>query len=111
MNERERRLSKYKTGVQYPQVSGFEVLELLDLRSALAGVEEELTPKERKDLEEADQRFLSHARRFYHSVAQVADLAEMRARAEVPPSHWWWYLEELAQINSASGEPVEAETG
>jgi hypothetical protein len=76
-------------------MSGFEVLELLDIRSALARHEEELNDQQRRTLEEADEVFLRHAAQFHESVMQIADLAEMRKRAMVPPSHWWWYLEKL----------------
>ena len=81
--------------VQHPQMSGFEVLELLDIRSALARREEELNDRQRRTLEEADEVFLRHAAQFHESVMQIANLAEMRKRAMVPPSHWWWYLEKL----------------
>jgi hypothetical protein len=76
-------------------VSGFEVLELLDVRSALARSEGELTATQRQELEEADGVFLKQAEQFYENVVQVANLEELRRRAAVLPSHWWWYLEKL----------------
>jgi glutathione synthase/RimK-type ligase-like ATP-grasp enzyme len=97
MNDKERLLALFCRGVRYPQSSGFEVLELLDVRSALARWEEELTKEQRESLEEADELFLTNAGQFYENVVQVADLAEMRQRAGVPPSHWWWYLEKLVR--------------
>ncbi|MCD6468885.1 MAG: hypothetical protein J7L32_06245 [Thermoplasmata archaeon] len=37
---------------------------------------------------------------------QVADLAEMRKRVGTSPSHWWWYLEKLIQVEKVSrGRP------
>ena len=74
MNEQEHLLTVFCRGVQYPEVSGFEVLELLDVRSALAPWEGKLSDHARKQLEEADAVFLRQAGQFYTSIAQVASL-------------------------------------
>lgn len=101
MSELKALIESYAIDVQFPQVSGFEVLEMLDLRSEIAEREKKLSEAERQQLEEADRRFLQHAREFYASLSQVADLSEERRRNNVPPSHWWWYLEELVQARVA----------
>ena len=69
-------LREWTEGVKHPGVSGFELLELMDIRSKLAQEELEgsLTPKERRALEEADGLFLRNAREFYEQIARVADL-------------------------------------
>lgn len=95
--EKERLLKDYAIGVCHPESSGFEVLELLDVRSQLAELESGLSDEEREKLEEADSLFLQNADRLYESLLQVADLTEMRKRAGVAPSHWWWYLDKLLQ--------------
>lgn len=102
MKEYEHLLASFCQGVCHPQVNGFEVLELLDVRSALAQQEGELNEGARKKLEDADDLFLKNARQFYENVARVADLEEMRKRAAVSPSHWWWYLEKLVQAERAA---------
>jgi hypothetical protein len=102
MKEKERLLAIFCRSVRHPKVSGFEVLELLDVRSALARREGELSEEARKELEEADGLFLKNARQFYENVARVADLEEMRRRAAVSPSHWWWYLEKLVRTERAA---------
>ncbi|MFB6274068.1 MAG: hypothetical protein ABEL51_14355, partial [Salinibacter sp.] len=79
--------------------SGFEVLELLDARSALAQFEDRLSDEERRRVEAADRAFLAHARRFYESVRRVANLEGQRQRAKASPSHWWWYLDELVELS------------
>ena len=76
-------------GVNYPNVSGFEVLELLDARIPIAEIEIKLTHEEKVELEKADSFILSNSNKFYKSVTQVADLNETRKRAGIPPSHWW----------------------
>ncbi|MCR4404242.1 MAG: hypothetical protein NUW06_02955 [Candidatus Acetothermia bacterium] len=95
--KRETLLKSYTIGVQHPEVSGFEVLELLDTRSKLARSEPDLTDLEREALERADALFLDNVARFYESLLQVTSPLEARRRAKVPPSHWWWYLEKLAR--------------
>lgn len=97
MSEVQRLVQYYVKAVQFPEVSGFEILELLDVRSKLAARESELDAAHRAQLEAADSLFLRNAPLLYESVAPLGDLNEMRRRASVPCSHWWWYLEKLAE--------------
>jgi hypothetical protein len=101
MNDYPELLAYYKTSVDFPQVSGFEVLELLDVRSRLALAESNLSATEKEQLEKADEVFLMHAAEFYEQVAVVADIREMRHRAAVPVSHWWWHLEKFSRSEKA----------
>lgn len=101
MNELQQLLEHYAKGVQFPQVSGFEVLELLDVRSKLAAQEGQLDAQQRAQLEDADSLFLRYAPAFYESVGELGNLGDLRRRAAVPCSHWWWYLEKLAQREPA----------
>lgn len=91
-------LTYFAKSVNYPEVSGFEILEVLDIRSKIAEREGGLSLEEKKELEAADGIFLRNAARFFSAISEIADLAEMRERAGVPPSHWWWYLENLVQV-------------
>ena len=97
MSDVEQLLVHYLHAVHHPDVSGFEVLELLDVRSALAAQEHELSTAQRTQLEDADSAFLRHVPRFYESVAPLGDLPDLRRRAKAPCSHWWWYLEKLVR--------------
>ncbi len=97
----ERLLTSFCRGVAHPDVSGFEVLELLDVRSALAHQEGKLSEEAKRKLEKADSLFLAYARQFHATVAEIADVKEMRKKAAVPPSHWWWYLEKLGRVKAA----------
>lgn len=90
-------LEDYVDGVHFPEVSGFEVLELLDVRSRLAEREGELDEAQRRQLEDADGVFLRHVPIFYENVAGLGDLSDLRRRSGACCSHWWWYLEKLAQ--------------
>lgn len=96
MSDVQQLLEHYTKAVQFPEVSGFEVLELLDVRSHLAVREGELDAAERAQLEKADEVFLQNAPLFYESVSSLGDLGDLRHRAGASCSHWWWYLEKLA---------------
>jgi len=100
--ERRELIEKFAVGVQYLEVSGFELLELLDIRSAIARQEHSLSEEERKRLEEADRCFLRNVRQIYAVISQIADLAEMRRMSGAAPSHWWWYLEELVEAEKVA---------
>jgi hypothetical protein len=94
--DRRRELIDYLAqGLQHPDVSGFELLELLDMRSRIAMQEPLLNWGERAQLEEIDRRFLQLSKVLLARISQVASLPEMRQRNRVLPSHWWWYLDEL----------------
>lgn len=95
MNEAERLLNQYATAVQHPEASGFEVLELLDLRSRMVEREEDLGSTDQARLEEADGLFLHNAPLFFASLTALGDMPGHRRRAHVPCSHWWWYLEKI----------------
>jgi len=101
MNNYSELLADYEVGVRFSQVSGFEILELLDTRSRLALAESQLNAAEKEQLEKADEIFLAQAAEFYEQVAAVADIREMRRRAAVPISHWWWHLEKFSRLEKA----------
>lgn len=90
-------IQDYATSVRFPDVSGFEILELLRLRSRIAEFEQELTPDERASLETADATFLHNAPALYRHLSEVAALESLRKEANVLPSHWWWYLDSLSR--------------
>lgn len=95
-------IEQYARGVSETRVSGFEVLELLDIRSRIAELEKEASATERQRIEIADRQFFQNASTFAQSIQKIADLNEMRARANVPPSHWWWYVEEFTHLALAA---------
>lgn len=101
MSHAQELLRRYATGLDYPDVSGFELLDLLETRSALAQVEDELQEGERQQLEEADDLFLQLAETLYSRISAVANLAENRQHSRVPPSHWWWYLDRWLEHRKA----------
>ena len=102
-------LRHYRVDVEHPDVSGFEHLEMLQVRSQLAQLEATLSPQERAYLDEADRRLLQQAAAFHAELARITSLGEERARRQPPPSHWWWYLDVLVQLPSPPTQPIETE--
>ena len=89
-------LRYYIKAVKYPDVSGFEHLEMLAIRDKVAEIEPNLSPAEKDKLAEADSRLSKDAYRFYSALSHVTDLQYERKRRQIPTSHWWWYLDVLS---------------
>jgi len=91
--------------IEHPNVSGFEALELLDVRSRLASREPLLGEADKARLEDLDRRLLQMAEFLLELISEVAGLSEMRRRSHTLPSHWWWYLDEItsAKRKAAGG--------
>lgn len=84
-----------KESLFHQDVSGFELLEILDVRSQLASREPLLDNIAKRQLENLDRQLLCVLGSLSETIGEVADLSEMRNRAHVLPSHWWWYLDEM----------------
>lgn len=94
--DRSRELIEYLVqALQHSDVSGFEVLEFLDVRSRLAIQEPLLSQDDRCQLEDIDRKLLQACPSWLERILEIGDLVEMRHRARVLPSHWWWYLDEI----------------
>ena len=93
-------LESYKIAVEYPDVSGFETLELLDTRSKLSEIESQLTADDQATLARADEMLWDNLKTFYESVRAIGNLKELRERSKALPSHWWWYMDKFARINN-----------
>jgi len=81
--------------IRHLDTSGFELLEILDVRSQLASREPLLNDDDKMMLEQLDLELLRSANNVSIRISEVANLAEMRKRAHVLPSHWWWYLDQM----------------
>jgi len=96
MNRVSKELMEYLTeAMNHPDVSRFELIEILDIRSQLAAREPVLSDDDKTVLETLDRQLLKLADLWVMRISEVADLAEMRKKAHVLPSHWWWYLDEI----------------
>jgi len=91
-------LEAYETDVQFADVSGMEHLDMLMTRSEIARHERHLSDEERQRLLNADKLLRQQAYLFYQSIQEIADLASWRRGEDVPATHWWWYLDVIAQM-------------
>lgn len=98
MDKKSRQLIEYLSkSIDSPDVSGFELLELLDIRSLIASRETLFNEADTTLLEELDRRLIGMADFLCSRISEVADVSAARRRAHCLPSHWWWYLDEIAQ--------------
>lgn len=110
MKELENLVFAYETGARFPDVSGMEHLDMLLTRSRLEKAKKELNAEQRERLIVADQQLLQQRDQFYAAIKQIADLELWRNHEQVPPSHWWWYLDVLTYVPlSLRQEPETAE--
>ncbi|MBN2393434.1 MAG: hypothetical protein JXR84_22065 [Anaerolineae bacterium] len=91
-------VTAYETDVRFPEVSGMEHLDMLMTRSEIASVELHLSAVLRERVLQADRQLVSRARLFYDAIQAIADLASWRRSEFTPITHWWWYLDVLAQL-------------
>ncbi len=88
-------VKNYSVMVQFPDVSGAEHLEMLQIRDELAQVESQLSEEEKNLLADADWRLVEKAREFYEELSRFVDFTEKRKLEEITPQRWWWYLDVL----------------
>lgn len=96
MKDIEDLLSAYEVDVRFPDVSGMEQLNMLQVRSELARLGDELSDEQRERLVAADRILLQQAEQFFESIQSIADLERWRQEENAPPEHWWWYLDVVA---------------
>ncbi|MEZ4870031.1 MAG: hypothetical protein R3C14_52370 [Caldilineaceae bacterium] len=91
-------LQHYFVAVQHPEVSGFEMLDMLMIRDKLANQYEALTTEERQRLSATDRQLVLHAAQFNTELSQVTELSSERERRMPAPEQWWWFLDVLATM-------------
>ncbi len=91
-------LNAYEVDVRYPDVSGMEHLNMLQIRSELARYEDRLSQEQQRRLLAADQLLMRQADRFFAAIQRIADLVAWREEEGVTPKQWWWYLDVIARL-------------
>lgn len=91
-------LKKYMTDVEFPEVSGAEHLEMLQIRDRLFEQEQTLSAEEQVALNQADRRLVEQSARFFTELSRFLDLPQHRQTRHIPVTRWWWYLDVLAQL-------------
>ncbi|MEG3839170.1 hypothetical protein [Microcoleus sp. herbarium14] len=88
-------LNNYCVSVDFPDVSGAEHLEMLQIRDRLAESESQLSEEEKISLAKADGKLIEHVNVFYQELSRFVDLTEIRKAEAILPQRWWWYLDVL----------------
>ncbi|MEG4318999.1 MULTISPECIES: hypothetical protein [unclassified Microcoleus] len=88
-------LNKYCVSVKFPDVSGAEHLEMLQIRDRLAEIESDLSEAEKTLLIKGDRQLIENVNDFYRELSCFVNLADIRKAEAIPPRRWWWYLDVL----------------
>lgn len=91
-------LKNYCVSVEFPDVSGAEHLEMLQMRDRLTEIEPQLTEEEKILLTKADRQLVENANSFYQELSRFINLTEKRKAQCISPQRWWWYLDVLAVL-------------
>jgi len=91
-------LEHYLVDVEFPEVSGAEHLEMLQFRDKLFELESTLSDDEIEALATADRRLVEQAAEFYMELSRFINFEQRRLAQNTPVTHWWWYLDVLAQL-------------
>jgi hypothetical protein len=101
-------LERYNSDVEFPDVSGAEVLHMLVVRDALEEQSAALTQAQRRTLRAADEALLRNAPAFWEALAPLVDLERERQQRATPRQRWWWFLDVLAHAPYTSPASVAA---
>lgn len=91
-------IDHYKVAIQHPDVSGFEMLDMLMVRDRLEAQWNELTLQEQNEVLAADKQLLSQADQFFAALSQVTHFEYERQQRRPEPEQWWWYLDVLVKL-------------
>jgi hypothetical protein len=101
-------LQNYSIQVDYPDVSGAEHLEVLQIRDRLAETEADFTSEERAILVEADRKLMMNTTKIYQELSQFIDLSRYRTDQGISAQKWWWYLDVLNYLPSGLGQLMKS---
>lgn len=94
-------LNNYCVSVEFPDVSGAEHLEMLQIRDRLAEIESDLSETEKTLLAEADRQLVEKVNDFYRELSHFVNLNEIRKERSISPERWWWYLDVLVFLSTS----------
>ncbi len=92
-------LDTYCLSLDYLEVSGAELLELLAIRDRIFDLESTLSLEEKNILSKGDRKLIDNAKIIYQEISQFINLYEHRQNHRISPQKWWWYLDVLVSIH------------
>lgn len=91
-------LKNYCVSIEFPDVSGAEYLEMLQIRDRLAEIESDLSESEKTLLIKGDRQLLEKVNHFDRELSPFVNLADIRKAEAIPHQRWWWYLDVFANF-------------
>jgi hypothetical protein len=91
-------LQRYIVGTEFPEASGAEHLEMLQIRDRLLEEELALSDEEKELLTRADRHLIQQAPQVLVELSGFVDLAAQRRNQDISAERWWWYLDVLTQM-------------
>jgi hypothetical protein len=82
-------VEQYVAHMNFPEVSGAEHLEMLQLRDKILTVETTLTVGDRNARAVADRRLVELASEFHVELSRFINFEERRRTQNIPPTRWW----------------------
>jgi hypothetical protein len=98
-------LQRYIVGTEFPEASGAEHLEMLQIRDRLLEEELVLSHEERDLLTKADRCLIQQAPQVLVELSRFVDLAAQRREQDISAERWWWYLDVLTQMRQVLDRP------
>ncbi|UAJ71495.1 hypothetical protein IQE94_09960 [Synechocystis sp. PCC 7339] len=89
-------LEIYIASLDYPNVSGAEHLELLNIRDQVEEIVNTFSTREKRELREEDKKMLINMATIYQEISRFIDLSNYRSEHGISPHQWWWYLDVLS---------------
>lgn len=94
-------LNNYCVSVEFPDVSGAEHLEMLQIRDRIAEIESDLSAAEKTLLAVADRQLVEKVNDFYRELSHFINLNEIKKDRAISSERWWWYLDVLAFLSTS----------
>lgn len=92
MTKVNKNIELYGEDVEDTEISPFESVHMLYLRSVIEREIHKLTIEERIDLISYDIKLIKNAKRMYEHIRIINDFS----LSKEPLSYWWWHLDKVA---------------
>lgn len=88
-------LKNYCVSIEFPDVSGAQHWEMLQICDRLAEIDSDLSAAEKTLLIKGDRQLIKNVNHFDRELSRFVNLSDIRKAEAIPPQRWWWYLDVL----------------
>jgi hypothetical protein len=92
-------LAIYIASLDYPNVSGAEHLELLNVRDQIEESANTFSPQEKNKITRSRQKNVDYMAIIYQEISRFINLSNYRNQHGISPHQWWWYLDVLSLLS------------